>query len=346
MTTKYDSDIRFRNVSGNKIPRGAPVMLESAVGQHGLLTGVLMDSSDTANAEKYLGLATADVVDGAEGRIRAFGDIRAADTSAWQDGDLLYCDPQTPGAMTATKPTTGAILPVAFVSRAHADQGVLQVKAAQVVEAAGADATAVTRDASGSIVLGDDAGSGIKVDVEAPVFGWRDLIGDISVRGLGAADPTYAVYGTTPLRGFQFSATTMQEVFIVYHVPHDWVPGTDIFFHAHWSNAAATPSTGDVVWKFDYSFAEGFDQAEFPAVSTVSVTQTCPATQYRHMVAETTGVSIPSMEVDGLLLVRVYRDAANVADTCTDPVFLHTADIHYQSTNMATVNKAPSFYGP
>ena len=51
------------------------------------------------------------------------------------------------------------------------------------------------------------------------------------------------------------------------------------------------------------------------------------------------------MEVDGLILVRGYRDAGNVLDTCTDAVFLHTMDIHYQSTNMATKNKAPSFYG-
>lgn len=130
MTTKFDSDIRFRNVSGNKILRGAPVMLVGAVGQHGLLTGALMDASDTANAEKYLGMATSDVVDGAEGHLRAFGDIRAADTSAWGDGDVLYCDPETPGALTATKPTSGLVFPVAIVSRAHSDQGVLQVKGA------------------------------------------------------------------------------------------------------------------------------------------------------------------------------------------------------------------------
>lgn len=130
MTTKFDSDIRFRNVSGDKIPRGAPVMLVGAVGQHGLLTGTLMDASDTANAEKYLGLATSDVVDGAEGHLRAFGDVRAADTSAWEDGDVLYCDPETPGVLTATKPTSGLVFLVAIVSRAHPDHGVLQVKSA------------------------------------------------------------------------------------------------------------------------------------------------------------------------------------------------------------------------
>ncbi len=188
------------------------------------------------------------------------------------------------------------------------------------------------------------AATGIKVDTDAPTWGWRDLTADIQVRGLGVADPSFAVYGATVMRAFQFSAATEKEVFFVYHVPHDWVPSTPIYFHAHWSNAAATPNTGSVVWGFDYSFAKGFNQEAFPTPTSVTVTQACPATRYRHMVAETVAVTIPTMEVDGLILVRGYRKAADAADTCTDAVFLHTMDIHYQSTNMATKNKAPGFY--
>lgn len=40
----------------------------------------------------------------------------------------------------------------------------------------------------------------------------------------------------------------------------------------------------------------------------------------------------------------VGADAAAGGDTCTDAVFGHTADVHYQSTNMATKSKAPDFY--
>jgi hypothetical protein len=188
------------------------------------------------------------------------------------------------------------------------------------------------------------SGEGIKVDLVNPTFGWRDLTADINVRGTGAADPTFALYGATAMRQYSFSANTEQEVFFVFHVPHDYVPGTAIHFHAHWSNAAATPNTGNVVWGFDYSFAKGFNQEAFPAMTAITVTQASPATRYQHMVAETTAVTIATMEVDGLILVRGYRKAADAADTCTDAVFLHTMDIHYQSSNMATKNKAPSFY--
>jgi len=186
------------------------------------------------------------------------------------------------------------------------------------------------------------SGKGIKVDVDTPTFGWRDILGDIVVRGTGPTSPSYAVYTGTALYAYSFSATVDNEVFIVFHIPHDYVPGTDIFFHVHWSNAAATPNTGNVVWTFEYAFAK--KDAAFPALSSISVTQASPATRYQHNIAETAAVTIANMEVDGLILVRLFRDADNASDTCTDAVFVHTADVHYQSTNMATKNRTPDFY--
>ena len=202
----------------------------------------------------------------------------------------------------------------------------------------------LTVTASGQLVLPKTTGIGIQVDPATPTFGWRDITSDIQVRGSGGADPSFAAYGATALRAFSFSATQEKEVFMSFHVPHDYVPGTDIYLHAHWSNAAATPNTGNVVWGFDYSFAKGFNQAAFPALTSITVTQASPATRYQHNIAETVAVTIAGMEVDGLILVRGYRKAADAEDTCTDAVFLHTMDIHYQSTNMATKGKAPSFY--
>lgn len=238
---------------------------------------------------------------------------------------------------TLTNPTAGSTLAT------HVDQHSNANDAIEALQAKlGTNTTAASLPAGA--VLGKASGTGLRVDTSTPAWGWRDLTADITVRGTGAADPTFAVYGATALRAFQFSATVMQEVFLVFHVPHDWVPGSDIFIHAHWSNAAAAPNTGTVRWGFEYSFAKGFDQEAFPTPTIVYAQQASSATRYRHMVTETTAVTIATMEVDGLILMRAFRDAANAADTCTDAVFLHTVDIHYQSTNMATAGKAPSFY--
>jgi len=182
------------------------------------------------------------------------------------------------------------------------------------------------------------------VDVDAPTFGWRDITAEVDVRGTGGNDPTFNIYTGTNMRALQFSASAMNECFVNFHVPHDYVPGTAIYLHAHWSNAAATPNTGNVIWGFEYSFAKGFNQAAFPAFTTITTTQACPATRYQHNIAETVAIVIPTLEVDGIIQCRAYRDAAAVGDTCTDAVFLHTVDVHYQSTNMATKQKAPDFY--
>lgn len=203
----------------------------------------------------------------------------------------------------------------------------------------------IAMDVSSSVVMPKTSGVGFKVDVDSPTYPWKDLLGQIELRGSGAADPTFAAYGATAFRAYHFSASVEQEVFITFHIPHDYVPGTDIFLHMHWSNGAATPNTGNVVWGFDYSFAKGFNQAAFPAFTTVTVTQASPATRYQHMIAETSAITIAALtEPDGLLLVRAYRKAADAADTCTDAVFAHACDIHYQSTCIGTKNKVNPFY--
>lgn len=198
-------------------------------------------------------------------------------------------------------------------------------------------------------VLGKASGTGIKVDTSSATWGWRDIIGDVSVRGVGGTDPSLNVY-RSPIRQFQF--TVNDEVFIVYHVPHDYVPASDLYIHAHWSHASASVSSGSVTWGFDVSLAKGFDQAAFSAPINTTVPQTASTTQYQHMIAEVQlSAASPSasqldsdnIEVDSLILVRCYL-SANTMNGTPEP-FLHSVDLHYQSTNMATKAKTgPAFY--
>lgn len=193
-------------------------------------------------------------------------------------------------------------------------------------------------------VMPKGTGKGFKVDIAAPTWPWRDITGDIQVRGSGAADPSFAIYTGTVLRDYEFSASVEQEFFINFHIPHDYVPGTDIYFHVHWSNPAASPNTGNVVWGFDYSYAKGYNQEAYPAITTITVTQACPATRYQSNIAETAAVTIAGLEPDGIIKCRIYRKAADAADTCTQTVFASTSDVHYQSTGIGTKNRNYPFY--
>lgn len=190
---------------------------------------------------------------------------------------------------------------------------------------------------------------------------WHDMLGPISIRGVGASDPSYNVL-TGGIRGYQFDAN--EEVFVEFHVPHDYVPGTDLYLHFHWSvngktTAGVTGGTitgGTVTWGAEVTYAKGHAQAAFAAPVTFTVaSQTVSSTLLKHYITEgQLSASSPSasqldtdiLETDGLILVRGYLSANNitVGSGATPAPFLHMIDIHYQSSNLGTRNKSPSFY--
>lgn len=196
------------------------------------------------------------------------------------------------------------------------------------------------------LIVPKDAGTGYKVDEASPDYGWRDITADIVVRNIVATSPTFAAW-KGGIRQYQFSSN--DEVFHVFHMPHDWVPGTDIYIHAHWSNSAST--TGNAVWGFEVTWAKGFDQVAFGTNITTTATQAASATAYQHMVDEVqltastptaSQIDTDDLEVDGLFIVRTYLDATH---TLSNNPFLHTVDLHYQTTDFGTKDKAPPFYG-
>jgi hypothetical protein len=216
-------------------------------------------------------------------------------------------------------------------------------------------------EVSQNLNLSGTSGTGIKVDLTTPTFGWRDMLGPIEIKTAGATDPVWAAYRGT-IYAYTFD-TAVAEAFFTFHIPHDYVPGSDMHIHMHWSqNVVDTGGTagvpGAVEWKFDITYADGHGTAggvadPFIAPITVTVVQQGSTTQYGHMIAEVqisnnggTGGLLDSaaVQVDGLLLVRAYRTKANAADTLNQAPFGHTCDIHYQSHNLATKNKSPNFY--
>jgi hypothetical protein len=206
-------------------------------------------------------------------------------------------------------------------------------------------------------VLSKVSGNGIKVDLSTPTYGFRDLLGEIKILTPGANDPTLATF-RDGIKGWTFSNAVMNEVWNYYHIPHDYVPGSDIFLHFHWAQnvvdsggPAGVP--GDVKWQAEVIYAKGHDQEAYPASFTTSITQTASGTQYQHLLGEVQlSASSPSaiqidsdlLEPDGVIKIRSFRDPVDAADTLNQVPFLDYVDIHYQSTNIATKSKAPDFY--
>jgi hypothetical protein len=184
------------------------------------------------------------------------------------------------------------------------------------------------------------SGVGIKVDTDAPTFPWRDILGVIDVQTTGPSNPAYKAVNGTAFYDFQFDIG--EKCQMNYHIPHDYVAGTDVFFHAHWMTVGTQTDTAK--WEFTYAYADGHGGGSFPLASPTTVTaeEAADGVAYTHFVTETAAQTI-AMEPDGILEVIITR-ITNGGTDLTDDVFLKMGDLHYQSTNIGTKEKAPDFY--
>jgi hypothetical protein len=216
-----------------------------------------------------------------------------------------------------------------------------------------ANSQQVEIDTDGNVILPKTTNVGIKVDTTTPTFGFHDLLGNVASRNPGASKPTHTTYRGT-LQHFQFSAG--DEEFYTFHLPHDYVPGTDIYIHFHWSHTGTLVTGGTLTFDYEVAYAKGYDQAPFSAPFTGSVVSgTASTTQYQHMITEVklsdpspsaTELDTDDLEVDGIIEVRIELAANNMTvsgGAVPDP-FIHEVDIHYQSTSMPTKDKNYPFY--
>lgn len=222
-------------------------------------------------------------------------------------------------------------------------------------EVAVASIGADSADFSSNIVLPYESGYGIQFGTPVPDFGWRDIIGAVQPKASGAGSPTRRIYRGGQVGVFSFAANDVCD--FCFHVPHDYVPGSDLFFHVHWSHNG-TSISGSAVFDFYYTYAKRTGGMVFPVEKMITVTVSTPdvATipQYSHRVDETQLTAAEAtasltasgdIEVDGLIEGTLkLRTAPTIGGG--GYLFVHTADIHYQSTNMATVSKDPDFYTP
>lgn len=177
--------------------------------------------------------------------------------------------------------------------------------------------------------------------------GWADIVSEFYTRS-GPASP-----GVSAFRGgiylLEFSDTDTLEAFSNFHIPHSYKPGTMLYPHVHFS--VQGDNAGTVRWGVEYTFARRHDstgQVVFPATSTLYIDFAVPANSaYTHFVAEAAqGQGIPGthIEVDGMLMCRIFREPAHANDTFAGSVWAITADIHIEVDRAATPSRAPDFY--
>ena len=93
--------VRIVNKTGSQLNDGQVVYISGAQGNR---PTAALAVATSLNADKVIGVCTANIADNAEGYVTVFGLVRGFDTSGFTAGDTLYVDATTPGALTNVAP--------------------------------------------------------------------------------------------------------------------------------------------------------------------------------------------------------------------------------------------------
>ena len=133
-TTLYmgqDTFVHVRNNTASIITKGTAVYATGTLGASGRITVAPMIANGTIAGRLFIGLAAEDIAIGADGQVCSYGKIRGINTTAYNDGDVLWISPTVAGQLTATEPTAPNLkIATAFVIH-DATNGTLMVRAEQ-----------------------------------------------------------------------------------------------------------------------------------------------------------------------------------------------------------------------
>ena len=147
-------------------------------------------------------------------------------------------------------------------------------------------------------------------------------------------DPDVDTDGT-----FLFSNIAVEQVAILYQMPHKWI-GTPIRFHCHWSKT--TDAAGDVEWEWRYRI---FNNNSIPPawsswIAATSRSQAVGADQTL-LVDGFTEVDMTNMRGSCMVSIQLRRNVDAVDDTYGADARLWEADIHYQSNGQGSEEEYP-----
>lgn len=188
---------------------------------------------------------------------------------------------------------------------------------------------------------------------ENTLLGWRDIIGLIIPKTSGVGSPQLAVI-TGNVRGFHYAAG--EDGDCIYHIPHDYVPVSDLHLHMHWTHNG-TNISGAMVVDIYATYAKGHQQANFPTQMVAQITvpslSTVNTPSLHHRIDEiqismlggsASKLDTRAIEPDGLIILHYDVSTIPTITGGTGKPFILTLDVHYQSNSAATKNKVPNFY--
>lgn len=94
-----------RNASNTvEIPKGTAVMFAGTLGASGRLKVAPMIANGSVPGYVFFGVTMQSIEGASDGYVSVFGKIKGVDTLLYEEGDILWCDPATPGGFVKVEP--------------------------------------------------------------------------------------------------------------------------------------------------------------------------------------------------------------------------------------------------
>ena len=108
-----ESHFRVKNQTGATISNGRLVSAVGTLGSSGRILASYSVADGSVPARFVMGIATSDIIDGADGYVTHFGLVRGIDATGtpygetWNNGDVLWANPNVVGGLTNQEPEPG-----------------------------------------------------------------------------------------------------------------------------------------------------------------------------------------------------------------------------------------------
>jgi hypothetical protein len=157
--------------------------------------------------------------------------------------------------------------------------------------------------------------------------GWDDLRVSLTRASVGSSPPALAVF-RTPVQAYSFAKAAVNEVFFDVQLPHNWLLGTAVEPHIHWSPGVST-DVGSVRWQMEYTWANY--TAAFPAATLLDpVDQAASGVAYEHQIADLGTIAGTGKKASSVIMCRLARVGNADEDTFDAVAWGLSVDFHIQ----------------